>query len=439
MSKYLSWGGCCFSSLLCLLLHCSAITAYADEPIPEPLTLKYALSKAASIESPELMSYSAQRQIALAEQDLAISSLGVFAAINGRLRYVEPSAIVPASETNDSKISLDITKRLYDFGRSDANIEASKKNLASVDALYTDYISRRTVAILQAYFNVLLADIIFNQANEAMAVDYVTLDKERSRFELKQISDIEFLAIDNKYRNTRRERNQALSDQRITRQHLAQLISPGQLSVTLDMPDLKNLHHLSIARELPEVEQLYETAYKHNPRLISKGHKLDAVRFKLDAFQAEKYPVISAHLQAADYARDLGSSDKYRAGIQFKVPIYQAGQENAKIKRAAGKVIQLEADRLMIKRELEQQILELWLKISNLKQQFSDPDFNIEYRDLYLERSRALYELEVTSDLGDAMVELTRAQLFKTQTVFELAVSWAKLDSLLGNLTTYYE
>ena len=225
---------------LCSLLYCSVMTAYADEQIPEPLTLKYALSKAASIESPELMSYSAQRQMALAEQDLAISSLGIFASINGRLRYVEPSAIVPASETNDSKISLDISKRLYDFGRSDANIEASKRNLASVDALYTDYISRRTVAILQAYFNVLLADIIFNHANEVMAVDYVTLDKERSRFELKQISDIDFLAIDNKYRKTRRERNQALSDQRITRQHLAQLISPGQLSESLDMPDLKN-------------------------------------------------------------------------------------------------------------------------------------------------------------------------------------------------------
>ncbi|NOQ78389.1 MAG: hypothetical protein GQ546_03205 [Gammaproteobacteria bacterium] len=435
MSKLLSWGGCCFS----LFLQCSAITAFADELIPEPLTLKYALSKASLIESPEMMSYSAQRQMALAEQDLAISELGVFVAINGRLRYVEPSAIVPASETNDSKISLDISKRLYDFGRSNANIEASNKNLASVDALYTDYVSKRTVAILQAYLNVLLADTIYDHANEAMAVDYVTLDKVRSRFELKQISDIDLLAVDNKYRKTRRDRNQALSDQRITRQHLAQLISPGQLSDKLDMPDLKKMHHLSIARELPEVEQLYETAYQQNPRLISKKHKIDAVRFKLEAFQAEKYPVISAHLQAADYARDLGSSDKYRAGIQFKVPLYQAGQENAKIKRASGKIIQLEADRLMIKRELEQQILELWLKISNLKQQFSDPDLTMEYRDLYLERSRALYELEVTSDLGDAMVELSQAQLFKIQTVFELAISWAKLDSLLGNLMTYYE
>ena len=190
---------------------------------------------------------------------------------------------------------------------------------------------------------------------------------------------------------------------------------------------------------LPEIEQLYAIAEKNNPRLTSIQHKLESMRFQLTAFQAEKYPVISLHLQVADYARDLGSSDKYRAGIEIKVPLYQSGQENAKIKLATGKLIQLEAEKLTIKQELEQQILEVWLNISDLKQFFSDPDFNLDYRDLYLERSRTLYELEVTSDLGDAMAELTQAQLFKSQTVFQLAVSWAKLDSLLGNLVNYYE
>lgn len=63
----------------------------------------------------------------------------------------------------------------------------------------------------------------------------------------------------------------------------------------------------------------------------------------------------------------------------------------------------------------------------------------MDYRDLYLERSRALYELEVTSDLGDAMVQLSEAQLFKAQTFFELAVAWAKLDSLLGSSMNYYD
>ncbi len=411
----------------------------AAQQIPEPLTLKYALSKAARTESPEIMNYSAQLQVALAEQDLAISEQGIFAEINGRLRYVDPSSIVPASETNDSKLSLDIHKRLYDFGRTSANIEASKTRLAAVKSLYTDYVSKRKVSILQAYFNILLADIIYNHANEAMAVDYVRLDKVRSRFELQQISDIDLLKVENEYRKTRRNRTQALSDQRLTRHKLAQLISPGELSVKLNRPDWKQLRSFSVTRELKDIEQLYEIAYKQNPRLIASELNLESVRLKLNAFQAEKYPVISMHLQAADYARDLGSSDKYRAGIQVRVPLYQAGQENAKIKRTTGKLIQLEAEKIQIRQQLEQQILALWLKISDLKQQFSDPDFNIDYRDLYLERSRALYELEVTSDLGDAMVELTQAQLYKAQTFFDLAVSWAKLDSLLGEEMNYYD
>ncbi len=411
----------------------------SQEPLPEPLTLQYALSRATLADSPEMMTYSARLQMASAQQDLAASEQGIFVEVNGRLRYVDPSKIVPSDKTNDSKLSLDIYKRLYDFGRTRAYIDASTADIASIESLYSDYVSKRKISIMQAYFNVLLADMVYNYANETMAVDYVKLDKIRSRFELKQISDVELLKVENDYRKTRRDRTQALSDQRLTRHRLSQLISPGTLSVKLDKPNPGQLHLLSVSRELEDVELLYDTAYKHNPLLLASQHHLESVRFKLSAIQAEKYPVISARLQAADYARELGSSDKYRAGIEIRIPLYQAGQENAKIKLTTGELIQLEAKNITIKQELEQQILELWLKISDLKQQYSDPDFNMDYRDLYLDRSRALYELEVTSDLGNAMAELSQAQLFKAQTFFELAVSWAKLDSLLGQSMNYYE
>lgn len=433
--------------IFCLLFLSSFSIAEQTVPVntksvPEPLNLQYALSMATRTDSSEIMGYSARHQMAMADQELAMSETGFFAEINGRLRYVDPSSIVPASETNDNKISLDISKRLYDFGQSSSKIAASQQKLASVEALYADTISKRTILILQAYFNVLLADVIYDHANEAMAVDYVTLDKLRSRFELGQISDIEILSMENQYRQTRRNRSESLSLQRISRNRLAQLISPGHLSTDLDLPDFKQLPMLSSERKLQEIDSLYQIAFKQNSRLLSHQHKLAAVRHKLDAFQAEKYPVISAHVQAADYARDLGSSDKYRAGIEIKVPLYQAGQENSKIKKSTGKLIQLEAEKIQIKQDLEQQILELWLNISDLKQQFSgtnsDIDVSLDYRELYLDKSRALYELEVTSDIGDAMVELTEAQLFKMQTVFDLAIAWAKLDSLLGDSMNYF-
>ncbi|WP_198263788.1 TolC family protein [sulfur-oxidizing endosymbiont of Gigantopelta aegis] len=412
--------------------------------IPEPLTLEYALSMSERAESPEIMRYDAQRKIAQANQQLALSEQGFFAEVNGRLRYVEPVNIISSIDTynnknNDSKISLDINKRLYDFGRTQANIDASLASIASVESLYGDFVSSRKVAILQAYLNVLLADIIYNQTNEAMSVDYVALDKLRSRFELKQVSDIELLTVENDFRETRRALNQAASDQRLTRYKLAKLISPGHLSVKLKKPKLETIQALSESRKLPEIEQLYDMAYQKNPQLISMAHQIEAAQQSLNAYSAEKYPIISANLQAAEYARELGSSDKFRAGIEIWLPLYQAGQEDAKIKRSSGELLQLQAEKLQLKQDIEEQVLALWLRISDLKRQTGDTDFAMEYRDLYLDRSRALYELEVTSDLGDAMVELSQAQLFKAQTFFELAVSWAKLDALLGNDMDYFK
>ena len=438
MIKISSGGGYFFSSCF-LFLVSAGVSSLNAQTIPEPVTLEFALSRASQSDSPEMMSFSAQQQIALAEQDIAHANEGVYVYINGRLRYVDPSKIVPASKTNDSKLSLDISKRLYDFGQTRSLIDASKANLASVNALYSDYLSKRVVAIMQAYFNVLLADIIYSRSMEAMSIVYVRLDKLRSEFELKKISDIELLKAENEYREIRREQMQAQSDQRLTRLRLSQLISPGYLPEQLETPDLEQLHLLSVKRELPDVEVLYQQAFNQNPRLVALKYKLKSARLKIEGYQAEKYPVIEAKLQAADYARELGTSDKYRAGIEVSVPLYQAGQENARIRRSTGELVQLESERLLTRQEIEQQILELWLKINDLKHQFDDPDLTIDYRDLYLDRSRALYELEVTSDLGDAMVKLSDAQLFKAQTVFELAINWAKLDALVGNPMNYYK
>ena len=42
-----------------------------------------------------------------------------------------------------------------------------------------------------------------------------------------------------------------------------------------------------------------------------------------------------------------------------------------------------------------------------------------DYRELYLDRSRALYELEVKTDLGDAMTEMSAVELDQARAEFE--------------------
>ncbi|HJP44600.1 MAG TPA: hypothetical protein QGH18_01200, partial [Arenicellales bacterium] len=55
-----------------------------------------------------------------------------------------------------------------------------------------------------------------------------------------------------------------------------------------------------------------------------------------------------------------------------------------------------------------------------------------EFRSYYQDRSRALYELELRSDLGDAQAHAAEAMWRSAQVVFERALLWAELDALLG-------
>ena len=54
------------------------------------------------------------------------------------------------------------------------------------------------------------------------------------------------------------------------------------------------------------------------------------------------------------------------------------------------------------------------------------------YRELSLDRSRALYELEVRTNLGDSMVRVTEAERHAVLTDFNIALAWEKMDVLTG-------
>ena len=56
-----------------------------------------------------------------------------------------------------------------------------------------------------------------------------------------------------------------------------------------------------------------------------------------------------------------------------------------------------------------------------------------EYRGYYQDQSRALYELELRSDLGDAQAKAAAAMLESTRVRFQRALLWAELDGLRGH------
>ena len=84
--------------------------------------------------------------------------------------------------------------------------------------------------------------------------------------------------------------------------------------------------------------------------------------------------------------------------------------------------------------EIRQLVLDQWLELDTIKIRLQELKVLAKYRELYLDRSRALYELEVKADLGDAMIQTSTVRLQQAEAQFRWMLANARLHALTGSL-----
>ncbi len=395
--------------------------------LPQPLTLADALSLADAAH-PDLARKQAALDLSRAEQDAATSAGDASLSLVARARWVDPPSVAADQSPGDHQIGLVLSKRLYDFGQTEAREAAAGAEVLRREALLTDARQQRRITIMQRFFDVILADLRYARDNEAMAVAYVNLDRLRDRHKLHQISDIDLLGAEADYQKLLRSRTASASAQRSTRAKLALAMNrPEQLPGDLAAPDLAGAW-----RELPDVSQLQARALASNPRLRALREQLLAATRRLEAARAAANPVIRGELETSAYSRTLGSYDHWRAGVILEVPLYTGGRVKAEIAQRQAEIADARAQLAQGEMDVRQAVLDLWLDLDTLRVQKGEAKAEADFRDLYLDRSRALYEMEVKADLGDSMVRTTGAQLYEAQTTYAAALAQARLDALMG-------
>jgi len=417
------------NSLLAVLLLLAAGPLWAAEPLPEPLTLSAALN-ALDETHPQLLRAAARRDSAAAQLLATESQRGTTLSLEGRARWIEPSELASDPSHNDSSAHLYLRKPLYDFGRSRHGEAAGRAQIEAREFELHQARFQQRIDTLSRYFDVLLADLESARDDEAMAIAFVTLDKARDRSELGQLSDVELLKTESRYQHARQQQALSSAKQRATRALLAEVLNrPGELPSTVVEPPLPDSR-----RPLPEFELLSDRATEQNPELLARRAELEMARRQLQRARAEGSPSINGEMEGSLYNRDGGSRDPWRAGVVLEVPLYSGGRVDAAVAKAQAELRHQQADYAIEQRRVGQQVLELWQEIGLLQLRREEAAAQIDYRDLYLDRSRALYELEVKTDLGDAMVQFSAARLQRAEVDYALALAWARLDALLGEM-----
>ena len=424
------------------LFLCPALVLGEDEriipPLPDPLTLSDALLIGTQ-SHPELVA--AQNQVAAAEisSGKVDASYGVNAFVELQPRLSSRAAADSVDFQDDSRYGLVIRKRLTDFGRTESRKEAAQSDIAASQARFVTRLDRHRLEIMRSFFAVILADHAYRARNERLAIDYFRYSRmaeRRDRFE--QYSDLEVAKQEAAYRKAYVARHRADLERRQRRHALAlKLGRPGELSSELVAPDLSAFRD----REIPEYGNIIDEAIASSS--ILKAHRAGVASAQAKVSVAEKLnsPVLSADFEAREYHdSSFSSRDRYRLNLKFIMPLFDGAQvRDTEVALAENALAQKQAELLMAEYGIREDVLTLISDLLVNRAAIVAVEAEETYRSYYQDRSRAMYEMEMRSDLGDAQAAAAEAILEAARVDFEQALLWAEFDALLARPSALME
>jgi outer membrane protein TolC len=414
----------------------SIATAFAAEEtrpveaeiLPDPLTLQQAIawSEKANpdLEIAEGLLRQRQGDVARVRSDS-----GVKLNLYGAAQSVDP--VVGGNGTvDDSLATALLSKSLYDFGKSGNRVASVRASLEGEWARFFDARQKNRLEVMALFYDVLLADLRYRVDDETMARTYVQYDRIRQRHGLGQVSDVVLMEWESAYRQALSERVRSQSMQRATRAKLAIAMNrPDQLADNLAAPILDSLNE-----KIPEYSEILNNIIETNPQVRAAKQQVLAAEKRLAAARATRRPELSAELEASAFERRMGMRNDSRASLVLKWPLYQGGLRNAELMKAEGELRVERARKTKAENAIRQRTLEILQRIEHLQYRLKETSTLVNYRDLKLDESRAYYEMEARTTLGDAMIGVTDAQWQAAKVRYELALAWAQLKALSGEL-----
>lgn len=414
------------SRVVALLLLACLIEPAMAASAGKRLTLSEALA-AAEAGHPDLRVADAQYGIALADQESAGARRDLALNLEAGLRRARPSG--GDADVADNSLRLNARKNLYDFGRTARAEQAAQSAVDARTAGLIDVRERLRIEVMARFFEVLAADLQYTVDNEYMAVAYVNVDNARDRFKVGQVSSVDIAELEHRYQDVLVRRNASQTRSRLARARLANAMNqPGRLPAELEDPLLADNN-----RALPEYDVLLPMLQANNPRIRAQLALLESSRQRMEALRAENSPFLDAEFEAANWSREAATRDTLRAGLVLTWPFYQGRRVSAQLAREQSQFHQLQAEADKLGMNLAEALLEAWSEVDQLQRSVrTAAKKQVEYRDLALEKARGEYEVELKTNLGDAMAATMAAKLRERGTEYQLALAFARLEALLG-------
>lgn len=417
----------------------------ADQPGAVVLTLQQAYDTAAK-QQPSLRTAKATAEAAAARIDLARVPLNPTATASAAVTAGNdtPHACANGSTTlcgggffsgtYGFALGASANWRITDFGLTRANIRAAEANAvaaaAGIDVTTLDV--RKQVA--DAYFESVARARLIKVAESTVKSEEGHLDQAK-RFVAAQAKDpIEVAQATSNLANARSALAQAHSNEAVALANLRAAI--GWLDAS-HSPAVEGSWPES-PTELPDLQQLVDTARKHRPEIVQYDKQILASDASLTAAHAELRPYIAANAGVQwDPGKDNWSPDPaWSATLSFNLPLWDGGRSRADVRVAEANLSSAIAARdsllVSLTSALDQARAQIVANRANV--QASGEAVDAAKQQLILAEGRYTQGLGSQIELTDAQTAVTTAQGNLVLAEYQLAEAWASLDRAIGQL-----
>jgi CheY-like chemotaxis protein len=412
-------------SLKYLLLGFFSASVLAAE-IPNPLSLKQALkignNQSLEVQKQRLNIKTEQNNLQTARADFDVQA-------NLDLQLAKRDD--DDASINDSHAFIYLEKTLFEQ-RIDTNIDSAKQAIMSSEQALNLLQKEKNIDIMQRFFDVILIDMQLETTLERLAISAIRANDIQDDFAIQKAAEVTLLEKRVITQLDVSKRIKIEAKQILKRAQLADILGISYENRPDDLLKPKLSHYFSKA--INSLDNLRKSAFKNNAELQIMHRNLASLKRQIDAHNADYGVVVKGNVRIGEQAYLRDKYGKLRFGISLTMPLGYDNSQQLKITELSIQSQQIELDIKQFKQNLSAQVLTFWLRLNELKQVQKSLITELDYRDLYLERARALYEMELENDIGDALTEFTNSEYKLAKNTFDFVIVFEKLALLTGEI-----
>lgn len=391
--------------------------------LPSPLTLEQVLALADQQPVEKLALLQQQAALKAAMED-AKRAKAFTAAVKGLLGAHQ----FAPDYHRYHQLQIQLQKTLWDNGRTEALLKSLQGQQHALEVLNQDALNRYRLRVIEAFFNIILADTTYRMLNEEMAVRYVLLDRARDHQALGSVSDVTLAKLEKDYRILLVQRNDAELLQRQRRTELAILLDkPYALFDEVAPPRFK------AEEKLPDLEVLFKRIEAKNPRLQALALQKQALLQKLTWARKQNGPSLSVQASAGPrHYENEPDKDAWDVNLALSWPLVDGGVSSTRQAEVQAALMKLRQQEKQLRQQLLQQAVDSWRVLSAYPAKEKWLKAYQDFVDLNMEYKRGLYENEERTNIGDAMIEQSKYELNVLKTTFERMLNYYRLKLLQG-------